>query len=334
MINWYNGGLGRANKDQASIERGGNIAIGYDLLAKWPDGALKARVGYDRDQRVVYVQPETGPTPGALTIQMPKTDRRAARIAAAHAMKGFGLEIDKPVACEAQWHDGMLRIVLPDPGHGPRATGHEPQAAPAPSDERRATSDQGAEDSTTENTEATETEPADELQNASTLPRFHASTPPPATDRPARCCGNCIWQRCRQCQNQAAPEGKRNRLVSNGDVCDQHFYKTELRRPDEKDPRPPAPPCATVDMAKLNLPPQRAKWNGDGGPRRGRANAKLSTGSRPRGLCTKADHDGKTFPVSRHGIQPHDMDGVVYSAGRGDRTRRCPGSNQIPQAME
>ena len=44
--------------------------------------------------------------------------------------------------------------------------------------------------------------------------------------------------------------------------------------------------------------------------------------ARPRAVC---DTCGCEFAVSKRGLYPHDVNGVAYVGGRGDKTRRCPG---------
>jgi hypothetical protein len=78
-------------------------------------------------------------------------------------------------------------------------------------------------------------------------------------------------------------------------------------------------------------------WQGPGGGRRNEELAEPSedkgpsrvTGTRPRGLCPICHHE---FPVTHKGLFSHDVDGVMYLAGRGNRKRRCPGCNQGAQS--
>ena len=56
------------------------------------------------------------------------------------------------------------------------------------------------------------------------------------------------------------------------------------------------------------------------GPLFAQYSAKRQT--RPRAVC---DTCGCEFAVSKRGLYPHDVNGVAYVGGRGDKTRRCPG---------
>ena len=153
QIEWYGGMLGRANKDAVTLERNGQIAIGYDLMADWPAGCGKARVGHKKATGQILVQPVATAGGVCLKIQRPATDRRAARIAACGALKTFGLLRDKPRPCTAAWEHGVLVITPEDATPRPRADEardrHDEEKAAAldaaiehedaPSDERRAT---------------------------------------------------------------------------------------------------------------------------------------------------------------------------------------------------
>lgn len=121
---------------------------------------------------------------------------------------------------------------------------------------------------------------------------------------PALTCQNCRYQRFGLCQRNEAPSDRRHKRVDEGGwryPCGQF------------QPAPAIQPSPTIPDSPPKGPP-RVK------------------GAIRRAKCPVDDHGGKDFPVTHRGIMPHDVDGIVYAAGRGDRSQSCPGSNMAPES--
>ena len=246
---------------------------------------------------------------GRLKVQRFANDRRAARISARRAMVDMHLIPVKSCRYDASWEGAALVVSM-----GPT---HEPIAASADLSHTSATS------AASEVVFSLPPQVKDEPPATGHVPRRQDD------DRPPRCCGNCTWQKFRLCTCQSSPNA--NTLIGLDDVCDVHSYSLFLRRAGEKDPRPQIE-SHTLPPGKSRTPIQTARNLTKQTPRDRNRSRPLAQGSRQRALCPHDDHGGKLFPVSSRGIQPHDADGVVYSADRGDRDRRCPGSNQLPKS--
>lgn len=289
---------------------GDTMAISKTLASMFPSDMKHVMVDYDPKRSLMRLTPAQASDPGRLVICR---CRGQMKVAASGFLAHWGLnDRVQRVNIVASMVDGAAEFQIP------------PER---PSDERR-----GAGDGKMEET-GDRIDPIDRVDPIVAKPGPEPKAAPvrAVDDRPDRCCRNCAWQRLRQCQNQDSPY--RNKLVSLSGCCDGHFYNLSLRKPGEADPRPTLPAC-TVNMDKVHTPPQRAKWNGDAKSKASKSRVHTSPhacGSRPRIPCPVSDHGGRTFAVSLKGIMPHDVDGVVYSAGRGDRTRLCPGSNRKPQ---
>jgi len=129
-------------------------------------------------------------------------------------------------------------------------------------------------------------------------PRATGHEPRATSDAAAQACGTCHHRGWGICRCGLAPDDRRHRRVDPGqEACDQ--YKPSKAQP-------PSP--AIVEPPK-----------GRRGPSPG--------GRRQRAKCPVSDHDGKDFPVTARGLYPHDVNGVMYLAGRGDKKKRCPGSH-------
>lgn len=322
-IDWYGGGLNRnGGRRIVTIERMGQVAIGSDLLADWPDGHAFALPGYIRRRAILVFKPVREAEKGCITLQRSRIDNRAARLSLAAALRRWGLLTGEIRRCTASWVGGMLWVTLPGAGK---------------------------EDSTTEVTESTETPEKEESANAPTP----TSDTPPATDgdptdridpvdrvdgkparpddRPPRCCRNCTWQKFRLCTNQGCEE-HRNKNVSLDGVCDQHFYVLHLRRAGETDPRPERPHTTLTPAQReaSRCVPQTGRAQ-QSPAKQGRRPATGQMGSRPRGLCSVSDHGGKDFPISGRGIGKHDVAGRHCTSIDYDKNNICPGSNKPPR---
>jgi len=279
-----------------TITSKGDMAISAELTDQIPADCKYLVIEFNRDLRMMRLTPSRESKPGSLSMQRPTRKGRQIRIGTRVGLLEWGIVPRELTRYDAEVREGKIFLTLgTKEDRIDRIDRIDGTASVAASDERPATSD------------------APNAPSASTLQRTNA--PKPKDSRPPRCCGNCAWQSFRLCKNQANEE-KRNKQVSLDFVCDHHFYCLSLREPGEKSPIPIG--------EGHSFPPGKAQ----------KPNNRVlaaRTGSRPRARCPVADHGGKTFPVSDSGIMPHDVDGVVYSAGRGDRERKCPGSHQQPK---
>jgi hypothetical protein len=314
-INWYCG-VGRTNKSQASLERHGNIAIGHDLLEPWPPGCKRARIGRDKDTGDIVIAPTACDGADTLGVQMPKNDRRAARIASASALKSLGLQIERATACTAQWRGEMLWLSLPAVTDAPKL---QRSHAPTPEVDSHAET-QGRRDE--------KPVAAPEQEVTSDQRRATSVAPSPKDDRPPRCCENCTWQKFKLCTCKGGV--KANRLVSLADKCDMHFYELHLRRQGETDPRPQLPHSSLTpsQRAASRVVPQTGRTHAEAA--KGGKFGKGKMGSRPRATCPIADHEGRTFPISSKGLGKHDIQGRHYLDPVFDKTQLCPGSGKTP----
>jgi predicted DNA-binding transcriptional regulator AlpA len=123
-IAWYTGGASRGIKDKVTLEKTGQIGIGFDLMRNWPKDKPYTRIGYLRERRELILEPSASGGQGLLKMQRFDRDQRATRIGAVKALRGWGLIGSEVKRCEAAWRSGRLIVQLGDRIE-PRATGDE-----------------------------------------------------------------------------------------------------------------------------------------------------------------------------------------------------------------
>jgi hypothetical protein len=110
-IRWYSGGGNRGTNDYVTLEKNGSIGVGFTLLDSWPTDRKYARIGRTADRLVIQPVAESGK--GCLQLQRLQDSRRAARLSAGTALRGFELRVSESRRCQAVWKDGLLWVVLP-----------------------------------------------------------------------------------------------------------------------------------------------------------------------------------------------------------------------------
>jgi len=112
-IQWYEGRGNAADHDYVSIERNGQIGIGYDLLAQWPAGMTRVRIGYLKENGCVVIQPTDAQEVRTFSARLPQGSRTAMRIQGSSAMTAWGLATGQVQRCTGQWRKGRLYVTLP-----------------------------------------------------------------------------------------------------------------------------------------------------------------------------------------------------------------------------
>jgi hypothetical protein len=131
---------------------------------------------------------------------------------------------------------------------------------------------------------------------------------PPAM--PKRTCETCVHRNgVRVCRSERS--AKFGFYVGAANGCDQHAHR-----------HPPAEAVAGEAVGCRGNGQTPATNNEQ--PTTDNRLPTTEKSSRPRADCPECGHN---LPVTGKGLLPHDVDGVVYAGGRGDDTRRCPGSN-------
>ena len=272
----------------------GSVYLSAALAETWPfNDCPYAEVGFDRQARLYVLVPRGDPGDGLMELHR---DKRTLRGHCRTALHYFGIQLDYSYQGRPQWVKRgklqRLEMVLPEVGETQERETAKPALIAAEGD---AKGRQGPK--------------RRKGPERTTVPEEQAT----GDEQPSsvkRQCSTCRhWKSMvgypesrRICQAVSGPYV--GRVTAMRDICDS--YERWLAPHGGSIPEGPPPP-----------------------PRKAAKPKRPATGRRPRGQCCIC---GRTFPVSAKGIYPHDDDGVAYTAGRGDPTRRCPGSHQPPKA--
>lgn len=294
-INWYKGAGNRGGRVGVTIEMRGVVSISFALMNDWPEAARWVRIGILNGEMVLLPCGSLH-AEGCLTVQRPRPPKRSAsRIAAAIAIRKLGLFRAQTTFYPAQWRDGMIWVNL---AGGDRMASRDGPTEPTPSiPSASPVPTVPSEPSVAKHPKDGDGEVESELDEETIEDQEVLVN---GTGKGT--CQNCIrWTKgvCRSTKGPCA-----NQLTGAGWNCGQFF-----RRPTKIDEaRAPSHGGRETRMT----PPKRQT-------------------SRKRAKCPVSDHGGRDFPASGKGVYPHDIYGVMYLAGRGDQSRRCPGSGQRPK---